>query len=66
MCEGELPVPTGSSKADRAEAWLQEQPVISVQVLNEVIQVCVRNFQMDRDEIGQVLELVRSVARSCC
>jgi len=40
--------------------------VISVQVLNEVIQVCVRNFQMGRDEIGQVLELVRSVAKSCC
>lgn len=48
-----------TSKADRAEALLKEQPVISVQVLNEVTQVCTRKLRMGWDEVGQFLDLVR-------
>ena len=52
-----------AGKADRAEALLQEQPVISVQVLNEVTQVCVRKLRMGWEEIGQFLDLVRSFCK---
>lgn len=48
-----------SAKADVAEALLQHQPVISVQVLNEVTHVCVRKLAMSWDEIKQFLDLVR-------
>ena len=37
--------------------------MISVQVLNEVTQVCVRKLQMGWDEIGQFLDLVRSFCK---
>lgn len=52
-----------ANKADRAEALLKEQPVISVQVLNEVTHVCVRKLQMGWEEIGQFLDLVRSFCK---
>jgi len=52
-----------SAKADRAEALLRARPVISVQVLNEVTHVCVRKLGMAWDEVGQFLELVKSLCR---
>lgn len=51
------------TKADRAEALLAAAPVISVQVLNEVTQVCRRKLQMSWDEIAQFLELVRKFCK---
>ena len=50
-----------AAKADRAEALLRLRPTISVQVLNEVTNVCVRKLGMAWQEIGQFLELVRSL-----
>lgn len=50
-----------ATKADRAEALLQLRPTISVQVLNEVTNVCARKLGMAWREIGQFLELVRSL-----
>ncbi|RTS98450.1 PIN domain-containing protein [Pseudomonas aeruginosa] len=52
-----------ADKADNAEALLKASPVISVQVLNEVTNVCLRKLQMSWDEIAQFLELVRSFCR---
>lgn len=52
-----------TAKADVAEALLRTSPLISVQVLNEVTQVCVRKLKMSWDEIGQFLGLVRSFCR---
>ncbi len=49
-----------TAKADRAEGLLLRRPVISVQVLNEVTNVCVRKLRMDWGETGQFLDLVRS------
>ncbi|CAJ5352598.1 PilT domain-containing protein [Burkholderia pseudomallei] len=48
-----------AAKADRAEALLRRRPTISVQVLNEVTNVCVRKLGMAWREVGQFLELVR-------
>lgn len=50
-------------KADNAEGLLKAQPIISVQVLNEVTNVCVRKLKMGWDEIAQFLELVRSFCK---
>jgi predicted nucleic acid-binding protein len=50
-----------AAKADRAAALLRLRPTISVQVLNEVTNVCVRKLGMAWQEIGQFLELVRSL-----
>lgn len=52
-----------AAKADSAEALLKTYPVISVQVLNEVTNVCQRKLQMSWDEVAQFLELVRSFCR---
>jgi len=52
-----------TAKADSAEALLKTQPVISVQVLNEVTHVCVRKLKMSWDEIAQFLDLVRSFCK---
>lgn len=49
-----------AAKADRAEALLRLRPTISVQVLNEVTNVCIRKLGMPWSEIGQFLELVRN------
>ncbi|WP_246856778.1 PIN domain-containing protein [Brenneria corticis] len=46
-------------KADRAEALLKSNPVIGVQVLNEVTSVCRRKLAMSWEDIGNFLELVR-------
>ncbi|CAB3735026.1 tRNA(fMet)-specific endonuclease VapC [Paraburkholderia graminis C4D1M] len=46
-------------KADRAESLLRLRPTISVQVLNEVTNVCVRKLGMAWQDVGQFLELVR-------
>ncbi|WP_205738455.1 PIN domain-containing protein [Billgrantia endophytica] len=51
------------AKADAAEALLKRKPIISVQVLNEVTNVCVRKLGMAWDEIGQFLDLVRSFCK---
>lgn len=48
------------AKADSAEALLRSNPVISVQVLNEVTSVCRRKLAMNWEDIGNFLELVRS------
>ncbi len=48
------------AKADSAEALLRTNPVISVQVLNEVTSVCRRMLAMSWEDIGNFLELVRS------
>ncbi len=47
-------------KADSVEALLRAKPIISVQVLNEVMHVCVRKLAMTWDEVAQFLGLVRS------
>ncbi|MGQ5288518.1 PIN domain-containing protein [Pectobacterium actinidiae] len=52
-----------ADKADHAEALLKTYPVISVQVLNEVTNVCLRKLQMSWGDIAQFLELVRSFCR---
>lgn len=52
-----------TGKADKAEALLRLKPVISVQVLNEVANVCTRKLEMDWDDTGQFLELVMSFCK---
>ena len=52
-----------SAKADKAESLLKAGPVISVQVLNEVTNVCARKLKMGWDEIAQFLELVRGFCK---
>jgi len=56
-----------SVKADCAQRLLegsrQAQPVISVQVLNEVTQVCVRKLAMGWDEVAQFLVPLRHYCR---
>nr|WP_283163649.1 PIN domain-containing protein [Brenneria tiliae] len=47
------------AKADRAEALLKTNPVIGVQVINEVTNVCRRKLAMSWEDIGSFLELVR-------
>ncbi len=49
------------AKADVAEALLQQRPVLSVQVLNEVTQVFRRKLGMSWEEIQDVLSMVRSL-----
>lgn len=51
------------AKADGAEGLLETRPFISVQVLNEVTQVCVRKLGMGWDEIARFVHLVRSFCR---
>jgi predicted nucleic acid-binding protein len=51
------------AKADRAEALLRLKPVISVQVLNEVTNVCIRKLAMSCSEVAQFLELVRGLCK---
>ncbi|MBS9442944.1 PIN domain-containing protein [Photorhabdus heterorhabditis] len=50
-------------KADSAEALLKANPVISVQVLNEVAHVCVRKLKMSWEEIAEFLDIVRSFCK---
>ncbi|MGO4813455.1 PIN domain-containing protein [Cupriavidus sp. 2MCAB6] len=40
---------------------MRSKPVISVQVLNEVTNVCLRKLGMDWDEVGQFLDVVKSL-----
>jgi predicted nucleic acid-binding protein len=51
------------AKADRAEALLQRRPIVSVQVLNEVTNVCRRKLRMEWPQIDQFLELARSFCK---
>jgi predicted nucleic acid-binding protein len=53
----------GAMKADSAEALLRQKPVISVQVLNEVTNVCTRKLRMNWSETGEFLELIRSFCK---
>ena len=50
-------------KADKVESLLTSRPVTSVQVLNEVTQVCRRKLQMEWSEIAQFLALVRGFCK---
>jgi predicted nucleic acid-binding protein len=50
-----------ASKADRAEALVQEGGAISVQVLNELANVARRKLGMPWGEIAEVLETLRSL-----
>lgn len=43
------------AKADRAEALLDEGGAISVQVLNEIVSVCLRKLKMPWGEIDAML-----------
>lgn len=52
-----------AGKADRAEGLLRTRAVISVQVLNEVTQVCRRKLGMGWGEIAEFLDVVRSLCR---
>ena len=47
-------------KADRAELLLQLGGLISVQVLNEVASVCLRNLKMTWQDIDAVLVMLKS------
>lgn len=50
-----------AAKAERAEALIRQRPAISVQVLNEVTQVCRRKLGMAWNEIGAFLDVVKSL-----
>ena len=49
-----------AAKADRAEAILEAGGVISVQVLNEVVSVCLRKLKMPWEEVDQLLLAVKT------
>lgn len=50
-----------TEKADRAEALVREGGAISVQVLNEAVNVMRRKLGMDWRETGEFLALIRSL-----
>lgn len=47
-------------KADKAEAILAAGGVISVQVLNEVVSVCLRKLKMEWSEIDAILSALKA------
>lgn len=47
-------------KADRAETMLATGGAISVQVLNEIVSVCLRKLKMPWEEIDCLLEVVKA------
>ncbi|WP_020205449.1 MULTISPECIES: PIN domain-containing protein [Cupriavidus] len=49
------------AKAGRSEALLKLRPTISVQVLNEVTNVCARKLKMAWADIGQFLDVVKGL-----
>ena len=49
-----------AAKADRAEALLTERGIISVQVLNEIVSVCIRKLKMTWEEVESILLAVKS------
>lgn len=52
-----------TAKADRAESLLKLRPTISVQVLNEVTNVCIRKLRMSWTETEQFAGLLFSFCR---
>jgi predicted nucleic acid-binding protein len=48
-----------NSKADKAEAILEAGGIVSVQVLNEIVAVCLRKLKMGWSEIDAVLQTVK-------
>lgn len=48
------------SKANKAEALLAQQPLVSVQVLNEVTSVCRRKLNMPWPEIQDLLSALKA------
>jgi predicted nucleic acid-binding protein len=52
-----------AARADIAEGLLRDKPVVSVQVLNEVANVCAGKLRMDWDETGALLDLVRGYCK---
>ncbi|WP_321805618.1 PIN domain-containing protein [Burkholderia sp. BCC1993] len=51
------------SKANRAEVLFLRQPVISVQVLNEVASICSRKLRMPWSDVGEFLEPIKRLCR---
>lgn len=49
-----------AAKADRAQALLEAGGVISVQVLNEVVSVCLRKLKMPWQEVDALLLAVKA------
>ena len=49
-----------AAKADRAQALLEAGGVISVQVLNEVVSVCLRKLKMPWEEVDALLLAVKA------
>lgn len=56
-------VSADAAKADIVEAVLPHRPVISVQVLNELVNVCLRKLRMTWRDIDTLLRLVRKYCR---
>ncbi len=48
------------AKAERAEALLKTNPIVSVQVLNEVTSVCRRKLKLEWIEIQTLLDAIKS------
>ena len=53
-------VSSDAAKADKAESLLRLDPVISVQVLNETVNVLRRKMRMNWPDITEFLDLIRS------
>jgi predicted nucleic acid-binding protein len=52
-----------AGKADRAEALLAGRAIVSVQVLNEFVNVASRKLGLTWNEVGEVLAAVRATCR---
>jgi predicted nucleic acid-binding protein len=50
-----------AERADRIEALLAEQGIISVQVLNEFAAVAIRKLKLSLPEVREILDIVRVV-----
>ncbi|WP_036998439.1 PIN domain-containing protein [Pseudomonas chlororaphis] len=51
------------ARADRSEALMAKRPTISVQVLNDVANVCLYQLQMSWSEVGQFLDEVKALCQ---
>lgn len=52
-----------TEKADRADTLLSAGGIISVQVLNEVVSVCLRKLRLDWTEIDDILLALKATCR---
>jgi predicted nucleic acid-binding protein len=53
-----------TGKADRVESLLEQSGTISVQVLNEFTSVATRKLGLSLQEVGEVLETVRTICET--